>query len=72
VTHELQEGKLAAIEIVNAEPLRRNLDVIHPRHRPLGKDAQAFLGLLRTAAATTDNPALSRPPKSTRVRKKKK
>jgi len=52
VGHDLREGKLVAIEIVNAEPLRRNLDVIHPRHRPLTKDAQAFLHLLRTAAAT--------------------
>jgi len=71
VTHELQEGKLAAIEIVNAEPLRRNLDVIHPRHRPLTKDAQAFLILLRTAAATTDVPSQSRPAKARRPRKKK-
>jgi DNA-binding transcriptional LysR family regulator len=52
VSHELQQGKLAAIEITNAEPLRRNLDVIHPRRRPLTRDAQAFLLLLRAAAAT--------------------
>ena len=50
VTHELRQGKLVAIEIVNAEPLRRNLDAIHPRHRPLSREAQAFLHLLRTAA----------------------
>jgi DNA-binding transcriptional LysR family regulator len=72
VTHELQEGKLVAIEIINAEPLRRNLDVIHPRHRPLAKDAQAFLALLRTAAATTDNPTPAKTAKSRGVRKKKK
>jgi len=52
VIHELEEGKLVAIEISNAETLRRNLDVIHPRHRPLSKDALAFLQLLRTAAGT--------------------
>jgi DNA-binding transcriptional LysR family regulator len=52
LTRELQQGKLVAVEIVNAEQLRRNLDVIHPRHRPLTKDAQAFLRLLQTAAAT--------------------
>jgi DNA-binding transcriptional LysR family regulator len=57
VAHELAEGKLAAVEIINAEPLRRNLDVIHPRHRPLTKDAQAFLALLRTAAAAPIAPA---------------
>lgn len=51
VIHELREGKLVTIEIINAETLRRNLDVIHPRHRPLTRDAQAFLHLLRTAAA---------------------
>lgn len=51
VAHELRRGTLAAIEIVNAEPLRRNLDVIHARHRPLTRDAQAFLLLLRSAAA---------------------
>lgn len=53
VTHELREGKLVVFDIVNAEPLRRNLDVIHPRHRPLSKEAQAFLQLLRAAARNT-------------------
>ena len=57
LTNELKQGKLVAIEIVNAEPLRRNLDVIHPRHRPLSRDAQAFLHLLRTAAASAVVPA---------------
>jgi DNA-binding transcriptional LysR family regulator len=52
VTTELRRGKLVAIEIINAEPLRRNLDVIHPRHRALSRDAQAFLLLLQSAAAT--------------------
>jgi DNA-binding transcriptional LysR family regulator len=52
LTRELQQGKLVTIEIANAERLRRNLDVIHPRHRPLTKDAQAFLRLLQKAAAT--------------------
>ena len=52
VAQELRQGELAAIEITNAEPLQRNLDVIHPRRRPLASDAQAFLQLLRAAAAT--------------------
>ena len=51
VSHELQRGKLVAIQISDAEPLHRNLDVIHPRRRPLTRDAQAFLLLLRAAAA---------------------
>ncbi len=62
VTQELRKGKLVAIGIVNAEPLRRNLDVIHPRHRPLTRDAQAFLRLLRAAADTTV-PLMSKPVK---------
>lgn len=52
LTQELRQRKLVAIEIVNGEQLRRNLDVIHPRHRPLTKDAQAFLRVLQAAAAT--------------------
>jgi len=39
------------VGITNAEPLRRNIDVIHPRHRPLTKDAQTFLLVLKAAAA---------------------
>jgi DNA-binding transcriptional LysR family regulator len=50
VTHELRRGKLVAIEIVDEEPLRRNLDVIYPRHRALTRDAQALLQLLQIAA----------------------
>jgi DNA-binding transcriptional LysR family regulator len=51
VSHELRQGKLVAIDIVDAEPLRRTLDVIHARHRPLIKEGQAFLQILKTAAA---------------------
>ncbi len=64
VIHELRQGKLVAFEIVNAEQLRRNLDVIHPRHRPLTRDAQAFLKILREAAENAlpvnHNPAKGR------------
>ena len=48
---DLQQGILVAIRITNAEGLRRNIDVIHPRHRPLTKDAQTFLLVLKAAAA---------------------
>jgi|SRR5271156_2741177 len=51
VIHELQKGKLVAVEIANAEVLRRNLDVIYPRHRALTRDAQKLLLLLQTAAS---------------------
>ena len=50
VTEEFRQRKLVGIEIANIEPLRRNLDVIHPRHRALGRDAQSFLQLLQMAA----------------------
>jgi len=51
VMQDLQQGILVAVGITNAEPLRRNIDVIHPRHRPLTKDAQTFLLVLKAAAA---------------------
>jgi DNA-binding transcriptional LysR family regulator len=50
VADELRQGLLAAVDIVNGEPLRRNLDVIHPRHRPLTKNAHDILLLLQAAA----------------------
>jgi DNA-binding transcriptional LysR family regulator len=53
LTQELRQGRLVSFEIVDAEPLSRNLDVIHPRHRPLAKEAQDFLRLLREAVTTT-------------------
>ena len=51
VLNELQKGDLVSVEITNAEILHRNIDVIHPRRRPLTKDAQTFLLLLKAAAA---------------------
>jgi DNA-binding transcriptional LysR family regulator len=70
VIHELRQGKLIAFDIVNGEPLRRNLDVIHPRHRPLNRDAQAFLQILRTAAeeAVTVNHTPAKRKKAQRLR----
>ena len=50
---------------INEEPLRRNLDVIYPRHRALTRDAQALLQLLQTAAN-----AEGRVRKKTRKRKR--
>jgi DNA-binding transcriptional LysR family regulator len=53
LTQELRQGKLISIEIVDAEPLSRNLDVIHHVNRPLAKEAEDFLRFLRTAVTTT-------------------
>ena len=49
VGRELRRRTLAAIEIVDAEPISRSLDVIHPRQRPLSAEARALLGVLKSA-----------------------
>jgi DNA-binding transcriptional LysR family regulator len=51
VLREIRQGKLSVVKIIDAEPLHRSLDVIHPRHRPLRKEAQAFLQIVRSAAS---------------------
>jgi DNA-binding transcriptional LysR family regulator len=56
VARELRRRTLAALEIVDAEPLRRSLDVIHPRQRPLGADALALLRVLRAAVGQLGAP----------------
>jgi len=53
VGRELRTGKLRTIKIVDAEPLRRSLDVIHLRRRPLRAEARAFLQMVREAASLT-------------------
>ena len=50
VGREIRAGKLLAIKLLDAEPLRRSLDVIHPRQRPLRGQAQAFLRALKEVA----------------------
>jgi LysR family transcriptional regulator, low CO2-responsive transcriptional regulator len=57
LTQELRQGKLISIEIIDAEPLSRNLDVIRHVNRPLAKEAQDFLRFLRAAVTTTASPA---------------
>jgi DNA-binding transcriptional LysR family regulator len=49
VGQEIRSGKLATVKLLDAEPLGRSLDVIHPRHRPLRKEAQAFLQVIKAA-----------------------
>lgn len=50
VAREIRRRTLVAIDIVDAEPLSRSLDVIHPRQRPLSAEALALLQALRAAA----------------------
>ncbi|HKQ87747.1 MAG TPA: LysR family transcriptional regulator [Candidatus Acidoferrales bacterium] len=51
LSDELRNGKLRAIEITDAEPLHRSLDVIHLRSRPLSSNAREFMKVLERAAA---------------------
>jgi DNA-binding transcriptional LysR family regulator len=53
VARDLRRGTLVALDVVDAESLRRSLDVIHPRHRPLSPAALAFLQALRIAVRAT-------------------
>lgn len=50
VGREIRVGKLATVKVLDAEPLSRSLDVIHPRRRPLRQEARAFLQMVRAAA----------------------
>ncbi len=65
VVEELQRGKLAPVEILNSEPLRRSLDVILPRRRPLSKSAKELVAGLREA---TQAAVTAAPPKKKRKR----
>jgi DNA-binding transcriptional LysR family regulator len=65
VEREISRGKLVTIDIVDAAPLSRSLDVIHPRQRPLSPEASA---LLRTLRATVSRTGVSHHPRRARVR----
>jgi len=47
IHHDLKIGRLRAVQIANAEPLSRSLDVVHPRHRALRREAADLVQLLR-------------------------
>src|SRR5205814_9566492 len=51
VSPEIRRRKLVAIDIVDAKPLSRSLDLIHPRQRPLSPEALALLDTLRAAVS---------------------
>ncbi len=50
ITREVRAGRLAPVKIIDAEPLGRSLDVIHPRRRPLRAEAREFLDVMRQTA----------------------
>jgi hypothetical protein len=56
VAGELRQRELIAVEIMDAEPLSRSLDVIHPRQRPLTPEALALLGAVRQAVSEMGSP----------------
>jgi hypothetical protein len=56
VARELRRKTFIAIEVVDAEPLSRSLDVIHPRQRPLSQEATALLSTLRAAVSEAGAP----------------
>jgi len=56
VGRELRRRSLVAVEIVDAEPLSRSLDVIHPRQRPLSPEARALLHALRSTLSEAGSP----------------
>src|SRR5207247_11017773 len=56
VGRELRRRSLVAIEIVDAEPISRSLDVIHPRPRPLSSEARALLPALRPPLGEAGGP----------------
>jgi DNA-binding transcriptional LysR family regulator len=47
VAPEIRRGDLRTIKLIDAEPLHRSLDIIHPRHRPLRAQARSFLQVVR-------------------------
>jgi DNA-binding transcriptional LysR family regulator len=51
VGREVRLRKLTTVKLVDAEPLQRSLDVIHPRRRPLRPEARVFLQMVKDAAA---------------------
>jgi LysR family transcriptional regulator, low CO2-responsive transcriptional regulator len=55
VHEELRRKKLVTLEVTDAESLRRSLDVIVPRRRPLSKSAQGLLVRLREATRGVSN-----------------
>ena len=60
VSREIRRRTLVAIDILDAEPLSRSLDVIHPRQRPLSAEARALLQALRAAVSDVVAPPTRR------------
>jgi DNA-binding transcriptional LysR family regulator len=59
---EIRKGELVPIKLIDAEPLHRSLDLIHPRHRSLRAQARSFLQVVREIVKERSSP--SEKPKS--------
>lgn len=53
---EIHKGELVPIKLLDAEPLHRSLDLIHPRHRPLRMQARSFLRVVREIVKARSSP----------------
>jgi DNA-binding transcriptional LysR family regulator len=51
IAREVRAGKLIAVDIVDAPPLSRSLDLIHARRRPLSPESVALLAAVRAAVS---------------------
>jgi DNA-binding transcriptional LysR family regulator len=67
VVREIRRRQLLAVDIRDAEPIRRSLDVIHLRQRPLGAEAQGLLRTLRAAVGPAGSPPARARARSVRV-----
>lgn len=62
VAQEIRNGRLVAIDVVDAHRLSRSLDVIHPRQRPLSGEARALLQVFRAAVGPAPRAVAAAPP----------
>jgi DNA-binding transcriptional LysR family regulator len=71
VAHEIRRATLVAVDLTDAEPLSRSLDLVHPRHRPLTPEALGFLDALRAGVRELEAPGRRKParPKRRRARR---
>lgn len=47
IHNDVQKGRLRTIDLVNAEPLRRSLDVVHARRRAVRREAADLIQQIR-------------------------
>jgi DNA-binding transcriptional LysR family regulator len=61
VHREILRRRLTTVKLLDAEPLQRSLDVIHPRRRALRAEARAFLKMVKDAARHTPGSRTTEP-----------